>query len=106
MDHTTANANEQSTNTRWSLSDIANASSSPTRNSSIMDSKMFISATGRLMSDVGTSSLQFLRTKRRHGSTSHAKSSSSRGKCGLSVSGRVAIQLCFSGSQPISVGST
>ena len=105
-DHTTEKTKQQSTKMRCSFSDMVNSSSSLMRNSSMRDSKMFISAKGRLMSDVGISSLQFLRTNRMLGSTSHAKSSSRRSLCGSSRGGSVFIHDCLSGSQPISEGST
>ena len=81
-------------------------SSSSTLNSSIIESKMFMSANGRLMSDVGMSSLQFLRTNAMQGLTSHVNSSSSLGLCGVIRGGSVFIHESFSGSHPMLDGST
>ena len=107
MLHTIENTNAQSTKILCSFSFMLTSSPSATRNGSMRDSKMFINANGRLMSDVGMSSLQFFLTKRRHGSTSHSKRSSRRSLCSSpKASGNVFIHDRCSGSHPISVGST
>ena len=67
---------------------------------------MFMSATGRLMSEVGISSLQFLRTNAMQGLTSQVNSSSIRGLCGSMSGGSVFIHESLSGSQPMLEGST
>ena len=75
-------------------------------NSSKYDHIMFIRDCGRLMSEVGTISLQFFRTNRRHGSTSHSKRELIRSFFPSRWPGSVFIQLSFSGRHPIWDGST